>query len=49
MTLEELKEILPLFQQKECFGIIETRRMYFKLCFLYKSLNHLTHVPNEKH
>ena len=20
--------------------------MYFKLCFLYKSLNHLTHVPN---
>ena len=25
---------------------LKTRRMYFKLCFLYKSLNHLTHVPN---
>ena len=23
MTLEELKEILPLFKQKECSGIIE--------------------------
>ena len=25
---------------------LKTRRMYFKLCFLYKSLNHLTHIPN---
>ena len=25
---------------------LKTRPMYYKLCFLYKSLNHLTHVPN---
>ena len=35
----ELQSICHLPSLKTC-------RMYFKLCFLYKSLNHITHVLN---
>ena len=35
----ELQSICHLPSLKTC-------RMYYKLCFLYKSLNHLIHVPN---